>query len=74
MADFTRWQRDNLESLARDLTRQNLAQRATIDEMKSALQQCLVVIESDEQTHGRKSGAGNAARIALELRSFSGSP
>jgi hypothetical protein len=72
MADFSRWQRDNLESLAAGLTKERLSHVATIQEMKAALQQCLVWIEADEETHGRKFGAGNAVRAALEFRSLGG--
>jgi hypothetical protein len=51
---------------------ERLSHVATIQEMKAALQQCLLWIEADEETHGRKFGAGNAARTALEFRSLDG--
>jgi hypothetical protein len=38
---------------------------AEVRALREALQQCLIHIEADETTHGRKFGAGNVARAAL---------
>lgn len=40
--------------------------KATINNMRLALCQCLVHIEADEVTHGRQFAAGNVARAALK--------
>ena len=39
---------------------------AAAPDLLAALQQCLVDIEAQEQTHGRNFAAGNVARNAIE--------
>ena len=40
--------------------------QAEIERLKEALEQALVYVESDELSHGRQFGTGNAIREALE--------
>ena len=72
MADFSKWNRDNLESVASRLTKERLSHVATIQEMIAALRLALIWIEADEEAHGRQFGVGNVVREALEFRSLGG--
>jgi hypothetical protein len=75
MADFSKWQRCNLESVATGLTKERLAHVATIQEMKAALQLCLMWLEDGKEAHGSQFGlayAVDAAKKALQFKSLDG--
>ena len=75
MADFSKWQRGNLESVATELTKERLAHVATIQEMKAALQLCLIWLEVGGESSGRQFGpayAVDAAKKALKFQSLDG--